>query len=128
MRFSQGTSYGRKAELYNPEIFYDHEEVIVFNREEFGSAVKSIMNQIDYITDIYLKLGIQDEYKLMGLWPKIMERVHIIDLNMEDFLIQDPVQSYLDAHLFNTSESISTELLESGNKVAEKLLEVDWFK
>ena len=39
MRFSQGASYGRYGELYHPEVFNDREEVIVFKREEFASAL-----------------------------------------------------------------------------------------
>jgi hypothetical protein len=33
MKFSQGASYCRFGELYNPEVFNDHEEVIVFNEK-----------------------------------------------------------------------------------------------
>jgi hypothetical protein len=128
MRFSQGAAYGRYGELYDPEIFNDREEVIVFNREEFGWAFRSMMKQIEYINDINLKLNSADEYKLMGLWPKIMERIHIIDVNIEDFLMQEPVQTHLDAFLYNQTKSKSSELLKSGVKVAEKSLGIDWFK
>ncbi len=128
MRFSQGAAYGRYGELYDPEIFNDREEVIVFNREEFGWAFKSMMTQIGYINDIHLKLNSADEYKLMGLWPKIMERIHIINVNMEDFLMQEPVQTHLDAFLYNQTKSKSSELLKPGVKVAEKPLGIDWFK
>ena len=89
MRVSQGASYGRYGELYHPEIFNDHEEVIVFKREEFASAYKSMMESIKYINDIDLKFNRQDDYKLLGLWPQIMSRVHIIDVNIDDFLVQD---------------------------------------
>jgi hypothetical protein len=43
MRSSQGASYGRCGELNNPEIFIDREEVIVFKREEFEWAFRSMM-------------------------------------------------------------------------------------
>ncbi len=128
MRFSQGAAYGRYGELYDPEIFNDREEVIVFKREEFKWAFKSMMAQIGYINDINLKLSSRDEYKLLGLWPKIMERIHIIDVNMEDFLMQEPVQSYLDAFVFNQTKSSTPELLKSNIKVVEKPLGIDWFK
>src|ERR1035438_2591440 len=82
MKFSQGASYGRFGELYHPEVFSDREEVIVFKREEFASAFKSMMNQIEFIEDIDLKFNRQDDYKLLGLWPQIMGRVHIIDVNI----------------------------------------------
>jgi hypothetical protein len=35
MRVSEGVPKGRFAELYNPEMFQEHEEVIVFTRDEF---------------------------------------------------------------------------------------------
>ena len=89
MRFSQGVSYGRFGELYHPEVFSDREEVIVFKREEFGSAFRSMIDQIE---DIDLKFNRQDEYKLPGLWPQIMGRVHII--NVDDFIVQDPLQGH----------------------------------
>ena len=43
MRLCQGASYGRYGELYHPEVFDNREEVIVFKREEFTSAFKSMM-------------------------------------------------------------------------------------
>jgi len=128
MRFSQGASYGRFGELYHPEMFSDREEVIVFKREDFASAFKSIMSSIDYINDIDLKFDRQDDYKLLGLWPQIMYRVHIIDVNIDDFLVLDSLQGSLDAYLFNKTESLSTEPTESGIKLEEKPLGVDWFK
>jgi hypothetical protein len=127
MRASQGASYGRYGELSHPELFSDREEVIVFKREEFASAFKSMMNSIDYIKDIDLKFNRQDDYKLLGLWPRIMSRIHIIDLSIDDFIFQEPIQSSLDAFLFNRTES-SSGLIESGIKLPEKPLGIDWFK
>jgi hypothetical protein len=101
---------------------------IVFKREEFGWVFRSMMKQIGYINDIDLKLSSLDEYKLIGLWPQIMERIHIIDVNIEDFLMQEPIQTHLDAYLFNQTKFSSPEPLESGVKVAEKPLGIDWFK
>jgi len=128
MKFSQGAAYGRYGELYDPEIFNDREEVIVFKREDFASAFKSMMNSIEFIEDINLKFNRQDDYKLLGLWPQIMSRVHIIDVNMDDFLMHESSQSLLDAFLFNTSKSKSTGIIESGIKLPEKPLGVDWYK
>jgi hypothetical protein len=128
MRASQGASYGNYGELYHPEVFDDHEEVIVFKREEFASAFKSMMNSIEFIEDINLKFKRQDDYKLLGLWPKIMGSIHIIDVNIDDFLIQESSQGRLDAFLFNISKSKSTGPIESGIKLPEKPLGVDWFK
>lgn len=85
MRFSQGASYGRYGELYHPEVFNDHEEVIDFDREELRSAYKSMINQISFINDIDLKLNRQEDYKILGKWPKIMGRIHIIDVTLMIF-------------------------------------------
>ncbi len=86
------------------------------------------MSSIDYINDIDLKFDRQDDYKLLGLWPQIMYRVHIIDVNIDDFLVLDSLQGSLDAYLFNKTESLSTEPTESGIKLEEKPLGVYWFK
>ncbi len=88
MRFSQGASYGRYGELYHSEMFKDREEVIVFKKEELASAFKSMMNQIEFINNIDLKFNRKDDYKLLGLWPQIMGRVHIINVNINDFLVR----------------------------------------
>ena len=128
MRFSQGASYGRYGELYHPEMFSDHEEVIVFKREEFASAFKSVMESIEFINDIDLKFNRQDDYKLLGLWPQIMSRVHIIDVNIDDFLMNESSQGLLDAFLYPATESISTGLIESGIKLPQKPLGIDWYK
>ena len=90
-------------------MFNNNEEVIVFKREEFASAFKSIMGSIDYINDIDLKFNREDDYKLLGLWPKIMSRVHIMDVNMDNFLMQESSQCSLDAFLYNTSKFKSTD-------------------
>jgi hypothetical protein len=128
MRASQGASYGKYGELYHPEVFNDREEVIVFKREEFASAFKSMIESIEFIKDIDLKFNRQDDYKLLGLWPKIMSRVHIIDVNIDDFLVQDALQGSLDAFLYPAKESLSTGLIESGIKLPEKPLGIDWYK
>ena len=86
------------------------------------------MDSIGFIEDINLKFNRQDDYKLLGLWPKIMSRVHIIDVNMDDFLVQDVVQGLLDAYLYPATEPSKTGLIESGIKLPEKPLGVDWYK
>ena len=98
-------------------MFYDREEVIVFRREEFASAFKSMMEQIEFIEDIDLKFNRQDDYKLLGLWPKIMSRVHIIDVNIDDFLVQDALQWCLDAYLYNPVKSSHKKVAVTKKKV-----------
>jgi hypothetical protein len=56
MRVSEGVPNGRFAELYNPEMFQEREEVIVFTREEFNRFYTSMQDQIDYINEIDLYL------------------------------------------------------------------------
>ena len=43
MRVSEGIPNGRIAELSDPEMFQEHEEVIVFTRDEFNSFYTSMM-------------------------------------------------------------------------------------
>ena len=73
MRVSEGTPNGRIAELYNPEMFQEHEEVIVFTRDEFNRCYTSMRQQIDYINEIDLYLDRSEEWKLIGYWPKFWE-------------------------------------------------------
>ena len=126
MSFSQGASYGCYGELYHPEMFNDREELIVFKREEFASAFRSMMDQIEFIEDINLKFNQKDDYKLLGLWAKIMGRVHVINVSIDGFFILKPIQSRLDAFLFTDTESVSTGLIESGIKLPETPLGADW--
>lgn len=70
MRFSEGTTKGRFAEINNQNIFNDHEDVIVFTREDFSWVYRSILNQTNYVNDIALKLDPTETWKLMGYWPK----------------------------------------------------------
>ena len=70
MRVSEGVPRGGFAELYNPEMFQEHEEVIVFTREEFNSFYNSMREQIDYINRIDLFFDRSEEWKLLGYWPK----------------------------------------------------------
>ena len=87
-----------------------------------------MMNSIEFINDIDLKFNRQNDYKLLGLWPQIIGRVHIIDVNIDDFIVQDPTQGLLDAYLYPAAESVSTGLIESGIKLPEKSLGIDWYK
>jgi len=101
LRVGEGAPMGRFAKLYNPEIFEEHEEVIIFTRDDINRTYNSIMAQIDDINKIDLHLDREEEWKLIGYWPKIMHKVHHIDLNMDLMLKKEPLQSYLDAYLYN---------------------------
>ena len=105
MRMSEGAPRGRIAELYHPEMFQEHEEVIVFTRDEFNRIYTSMRDQIDYINKTDLHLDRNEEWKLIGYWPKIMQSVHRIDVNMDLMFKKEPLQSYLDAYLYNNIKS-----------------------
>jgi hypothetical protein len=114
---SEGVPLGRFAKLYNPEMFQEHETVIVFTRDDINRTYISIMAEIDYINKIASQVNINDEWKLIGYWPKIMQRVHMIDMNMDLIFEKEPMQSYLDAYPYNSVKSPQNRVLVSQNGV-----------
>jgi len=122
MRVSEGVPKRRIAELYNPEMFQEHEEVIVFTREEFSRFYNSMQQQIGYINNVDLFLDRNEEWKLIGHWPKIMEKVNILDVNMDSILTKEAsLQSYLDASIYNTIKSPHKNVAASKKKVEIQL-------
>jgi len=117
MRMSEGEPQGRIAELYNPGMFQEREEVIVFTQNEFNRTYTSMMEQIDYINKTDLQLCRSEEWKLIGYWPKILGRVHILDMNMDAILKKEPLQCYLDACLYNAVGSLEKNVAVSKRKV-----------
>jgi hypothetical protein len=117
MRVSEGVPRGRFVRLYNPEIFHEYEEVIVFNRSEFQRTYASIEEQIDHINKKYLYLDRNDDWKLLGYWPKIMARVNLLDLNMDLIFKNEPLQCYLDAYLYSTIQSPEKEVVKTEKEV-----------
>ena len=105
MRVSEGVPFGRIAKLYNPEMFQEHENVVVFTRDDINRTYTSIMAEIDFINKIDLHLDRSEEWKLIGYWPKIMQSVHRIDMNMDLILKKEPIQSYLDTYLCRDIQS-----------------------
>jgi hypothetical protein len=122
MIVSEGVPKGRFAELYHPEMFQDHEEVIVFTREEFSRFYNSMIKQINNVNKMDLFLDRNEDWKLLGYWPKVMEKVHILDVNMESILKKEAsLQSYLDASIYNTVKSFHKNLGASKKKVSVQL-------
>ena len=121
MRISEGVPNGRIAELYNPEMFQEHEEVIVFAREEFNRIYRSIQEQINYINKVDMHLDRNEEWMLLGYWPKILERTHMLDINMNSMFKKQPFQCYLDAYLYDTIRSSEKKVALSGNSVSVQL-------
>ena len=116
MRVSEGVPFGRIAELYNPEMFQEHETVIVFTRDDVNRRYTSIMEQIDDINKIDSHLDRSEEWKLIGYWPQIMQRVHRIDMNMDLIFKKEPLQSYLDAYLYHNIKSHPKNVAVSSKK------------
>jgi hypothetical protein len=114
---SEGVPNGRIAELYNPGLFQKHEEVIVFEREGFKRTYNSIREQIEYINKIAVHLDEGEDWKLLGYWPKILERIHILDINMNLMFKEEPVQCYLDTYLHNAVRSSKNHVAVSARKV-----------
>ncbi len=121
MRVSEGVPSGRIAELYNPKMFQEHEEVIIFTREEFNWTYTNIQEQIEYTNKIYFHLNKSEEWKLLGHWPKILERINIIDVNMNQFFEYKPVQCYLDAYLYNMIKNSQKKHVASPKEVEVQL-------
>ena len=121
MKVSGGIPNGRIAEVYNPVLFQEHEEVIVFAREEFNRTYSSIREQIDYINKVDMHLDRVEEWKLLDYWTKILERINILDINMNLIFKKEPVQCYLDAYLYDTIRSSEKKVALSGNSVSVQL-------
>ena len=116
MRVSEGVPFGRIAKPYDPEMFQEHENVIVFTRDDINRTYVSIMAEIDYINKIDLNLDRSEEWKLIGYWPKIMQSVQQIDMNMDLMFKKEPIQSYIDAYLYNNIQSTHKNIAVSETK------------
>ncbi len=121
MRVSEGVFFGRIAKLYNPEKFQDREEVIGFPREDFNRTYTSIAQQIDYINKISLHIDRSGEWMLIGYWPKIMQRVHRVDMHMALILKKEPLQSYLDAYIYDNIQSPQKKIAISESEAITKI-------
>ena len=117
MRLTEAVSNGRFLEVYNPGLFHEHEEVILFAREDFNRTYSSIREQIDYINKVDMHLDRNEEWKLIGYWTKILERINILDLNINLMFKEEPMQCYLDAYLYNTIQSSKNKVAASPRKV-----------
>jgi hypothetical protein len=121
MKVSEGVPRGRYVELYNPEMFEEHEEVIVFTRDEFSRIYTSLQEQIDYINKTDLHQDRSEEWKLIGHWPKIMEKVHVLDAGMDSMFKKEPLQCYLDAYLYDIVASSEGKVKAPESTVPVKL-------
>lgn len=120
MRVSGGEPYGRNVHLYHPNLFKEDEEVIVFTREEFFRNYTSMMEHIDFIIKKQLLLESSADWKLIGYWPQILEKIHLLNLNMEETFKKESLECYLDAYLFNTIKTEETGSIVSRETVSVK--------
>lgn len=104
MRVSQGVLCGRRVQLYHPELFKEQEEVIIFTREEFRRMYESMILQINHITRLDMGVDRSKEWEVIGLWPKIMDGVRLLDLNLETIFSNKPLQTYLDTYVYDNTE------------------------
>lgn len=129
MRLSQGVLCGRRIELYHPEFFEEHEEVIIFTREEFRRMYQSMDTQINHIHRLDMGLDRGEEWNSMGVWPKIMECIHILTLNLESIFNNNAIQTYLDSYIYDGMNIGEKTGINSLNEVlTPESLGVTWSK
>jgi hypothetical protein len=127
LKVSQGVLFGRKVYLYHPEYFNEHDEVIIFTREEFRRMYQSMSAQMGQINRTYLTLDPGEEWRVMGIWFKIMESIHRLNLNLDDIFNNKPLQSYLDTYIQDTIGLPPMVLPSSLNEVVTpESLGVNW--
>jgi hypothetical protein len=125
MKVSQAVPFGAKAMLYHPELFNSHEEVIIYERNEFRRTFNSIRNNIK---DIILKdhqLKEQESCRVMGQWFWTMDRIHIINSTLDSFFTETPCQSYLDAYIPSPVVTVEEEVAESLMFAGEKVMSLE---
>lgn len=128
MRVSQGVLCGRRVQLYHPEFFNEHEEVVIFTREEFRRMYQSMDMQIDHITRLDMSLDRSEEWKVIGVWPKIMERIRLLDLNLESIFSNKALQTYLDTYIHDTADLPEMVVKSSRDMVTAESLGFTWLK
>jgi len=74
------------------------------------------MEQIDYINKTTMHLDPSEEWNLIGYRPKIMEWIHLLDLNIDLIFEKEPLQSYLDAYLYKTIPNVNKDVAVSERK------------
>jgi hypothetical protein len=62
MRVSEGILRGSKVQLYHPELFSDHEEVVIYTRDAFRRNYLSIKENLEYAIKQYSQIDKQREW------------------------------------------------------------------
>jgi len=126
MRISEAIPRGRNVHLYHPELFSDHEEVIIYTRDEFRRNYLAMREYIEYAFKQYSQIDSEREWELAGYWDRIMERIHFLNVNMELLLDKGPSQAYLDTYVEIPVDPSEDLLLESARNVSPDSLLADW--
>ncbi len=84
--------------------------------DELHRTYSHMVEQIDYINKISMHIDPSEEWKLIGYWPKIMERVHLLDLNMDLIFEKEPLQCYLDAYIYVSIRNVQKDIAASKRK------------
>lgn len=131
MRISQGIPLGARTVLYDPYSFQDHEEVIIYQREEFRRTYRIMQGYLDDIFQVSHGVDRDDPNGLMGYWAWIMERINIINMELDSLIVEKPSQGYLDTYLYITVDVAEEEVLESLDWISGEYREVlgtgsDW--
>ncbi len=121
MKVSEGEPCGRNVYLYHPDLFKEHEEVIVFTREEFYRNYIFMLEQIDYIMKRQSLLEGGDDWKILGYWPQILEKIHLLDITIDSIFKKESLESYLDAYIYNDIQSSQRNVAVSKQEDIVKL-------
>ncbi|MEN6553874.1 MAG: hypothetical protein ABFC34_13430 [Methanobacterium sp.] len=126
MRVSEGIPRGRKVHLYHPELFSNHEEVVIYTRDEFRRSYLAMREYLEYAFKQYSQIDNERDFELAGYWARIMERIYFLNVNMELFLDKGPSQAYLDTYVEIQVDPSEDLLVESARKVSPDYLLADW--
>ncbi len=126
MRVSEAIPRGRKVHLYHPELFSNHEEVIIYTRDEFRRNYVAMREHMEYAFKQYSQIDSEREWELAGYWAKIMERIYFLNVNMELLLDKGPSQAYLDTYVEIPVDPSEDLLLESARNISPDSLLADW--
>lgn len=126
MRVSEAIPQGRNVLLYHPELFKEHEEVIVYDRDEFKRTYLSMHEYIDDIIKLYCCHDRDRYWELEALWSVIMERINMININKDLFYELKDAQSYLDTYVKIPVESPEDLYTDTATKVPTESLDVGW--
>ena len=84
--------------------------------------------QIDHITWLDMSLDRSEEWNVIGVWPKIMERIRLLDLNLESIFSNKPLQTYLDTYIYDADDLPEMVVESSSDMVTAESLGFSWSK